>query len=113
MTKTGGQEKEGGLPSLLAYAAGSVGTGIYSTVPGILLLYYMTQALGLPVTLASLVILIPKAAIILLDPLIGSWSDRLSSRHGRRRPFLLAGGLTSGATFVALFSLPLGACHRR
>lgn len=106
MTKTGGPAKESGLPALLAYAAGSVGTGIYSTVPGILLLYYMTQALGLPVILASLVILIPKAAIILLDPLIGSWSDGLKSRHGRRRPFLLAGGLTSGATFVALFSLP-------
>lgn len=102
----GGPAKESGLPALLAYAAGSVGTGIYSTVPGILLLYYMTQALGLPVTLASLVILVPKTAIILLDPLIGSWSDGLRSRHGRRQPFLLAGSLTSGATFVALFSLP-------
>ncbi|WP_396275148.1 MFS transporter, partial [Hyphomonas sp.] len=57
---------------ILGYAAGSVGAGVYSTVPGILLLYFMTQVLLLPVALASLAVLLPKLVVIAVDPLIGA-----------------------------------------
>lgn len=56
-----------------------------------------------------MVILVPKLAIIVADPLIGRWSDCLSGglceRFGRRRPFLWAGTVLSAATFIALFSV--------
>jgi len=94
------------FPARLGYASGSLGAGIYSTVPGILLLYFMTQELHLAVPVASLVVLVPKLAVVILDPAIGAWSDGLDSRWGRRRPFLLAGALTSGLFFVTMFAVP-------
>lgn len=94
------------LKAALSFAVGSVGTGLFATVPGILLLYYMTQTLALPIALASLVVLVPKLAIVAIDPLIGLWSDQTKSRWGRRRPFLFVGAIFNAAAFVALFSVP-------
>lgn len=92
----------------LAYGAGSVGAGIFSTIPGLLLLYYLTDTLGVGAGLAGLAVLIPKLWDIATDPVVGAWSDRTRSRWGRRRPFLLAGTLTLPLCFVGLFMAPVG-----
>lgn len=94
------------MKAAFTFAVGSVGTGLFATVPGILLLYYMTQTLALPIALASLVVLVPKLAVVAIDPLIGLWSDRTRTRWGRRRPFLLVGAIFNAAAFIALFSVP-------
>jgi solute carrier family 45 protein 1/2/4 len=49
---------------------------------------------------------------ILVQPLIGAWSDRFRSRHGRRRPFILAGSLSCavGMLLVAFSKLIGIAC---
>jgi Na+/melibiose symporter-like transporter len=52
------------------------------------------------------VVFVPKIAMILFDPLVGSLSDRLRTRWGRRRPPMLAGALLTSATFVLLFHPP-------
>lgn len=93
-------------PLVWGYGAGGIGVGISAAVPSILLLYFMTQVLSLPLGLASLVVLAPKAVVIALDPAIGRWSDRTRSRWGRRRPFMLAGALLASAAFAVLFSVP-------
>ncbi len=95
------------LGTLVSFSVGSLASGVYSTAPGILLLYFMTQTLRLPVALAPFAILIPKIVIIGFDPIVGAWSDRFRSRWGPRRPFILIGGLLSAITFVALFSAPI------
>ncbi|MBL9101913.1 MAG: MFS transporter [Myxococcales bacterium] len=92
----------------LAYGAGSIGAGIFSTIPGLLLLFYLTDTLGVGAGLAGLAVLIPKLWDIFTDPIVGAWSDRSRSRWGRRRPFLLAGALTLPPCFVALFMAPVG-----
>ena len=92
----------------LAYGAGSVGAGIFSTIPGLLLLFYLTDTLAVPAGLAGLAVVVPKLWDIITDPIVGAWSDRTSSRWGRRRPFLLAGALTLPPCFVALFAAPVG-----
>lgn len=96
------------LPESLVwgYGVGGIGVGVSAAVPSILLLYFMTQILGLPLGLASLVILAPKAVVIALDPAIGRWSDRTRSPWGRRRPFLLAGAILASTAFLLLFSVP-------
>jgi len=90
----------------LGYGLGSVGTGIYNTVPGLLLLIYMTDTLGVPAWLAGLGIFVPKLWDVITDPWMGSISDRTQTRFGRRRPWLLLGGLSLPLLFVALFRTP-------
>jgi GPH family glycoside/pentoside/hexuronide:cation symporter len=90
----------------LGYGLGSMGTGMYATVPGLLLLYYMTDVLGIGAGLAGLAIFVPRMWDVISDPLMGSISDRTRSRWGRRRPYLLAGGLTLPVFFGFLFSAP-------
>ncbi|UPT62792.1 MAG: MFS transporter [Hyphomonadaceae bacterium JAD_PAG50586_4] len=95
-----------GPSATLLYAAGSLGTGVFSTVPTILLLYYCTETLAIPPAWAAAAVAIPKVWSILWDPFVGALSDRTYTRFGRRRPFLILGSLGVFAAFIALFSAP-------
>lgn len=90
------------------YGVGSVGTGIFSTVPGLLLLTFMVRQLAVSPALAGLVILLPRLWDVVTDPLAGSLSDRTRSRLGPRRPWLLAGSVLMPVAFVGLFQVPDG-----
>ena len=92
--------------ALLGYGIGSLGTGIYSSTPGVLLLFFMTDTLGIPATLAALGVSLPKFWDMVADPLVGALSDRTRSRWGRRRPWLLAGSLLMLVSYVFLFTVP-------
>ena len=93
-------------PRLAAYALGAFGTGVFSTVPTVLLLYFCTETLKIPPGLAGLAVFLPKAWALVWDPLVGLWSDRAKSPIGRRRPFLLVGAIGVSAAFITLFAWP-------
>ncbi|SFS97046.1 MFS transporter [Saccharopolyspora flava] len=59
------------------------------------------EALGVPVRLASLIMMLFWGANLVASLGFSRWSDRLQ----RRTPFLLAGGTTSGAALLALIVL--------
>ncbi len=88
------------------YASGGMATGAFGTVPGLLLLPYLTDSLGISATVAAAIVFAPKAWDVIVNPITGRLSDRFSSRHGTRRPFLLWGGLALALSFVLLFSGP-------
>jgi len=90
----------------LGYALGSIGTAAFGTVPGLLLLYYLTDVLGVAVALAGVVVFAPKAWDVLVNPYLGSLSDRTESSWGPRRPWMLAGGLVLPVLFVLMFAGP-------
>ena len=90
----------------LGYALGSIGTAAFGTVPGLLLLHYLTDELGVAAGLAGLVVFAPKAWDVLLNPWVGSRSDRTAGRWGPRRPWMLAGGLALPPLFVLVFAGP-------
>lgn len=94
----------GGLPGGVraGYAAGSLVTGAFGTVPGLLLLPFLTGSLAVPAALAGLLVLLPKAWDVLLNPVAG----RISDRAGARSPFLLAGGLALAVCFGLVFAGP-------
>ena len=66
----------------------------------------MTTVLGLEAALAGLVIMIAKVWVVIADPIAGVASDKADTRWGRRRPFILAGGLIAAASFMLLFFVP-------
>jgi Na+/melibiose symporter-like transporter len=93
--------------TLLGFGVGSLGTGIFSTTPGVLLLYFLTGTLAVPAALAGLAVFLPKAWDVVADPIMGYVSDRTHSRYGRRRPYLLVGALAMSVTYVFLFTVPV------
>jgi len=90
----------------IGYAIGSVSTGVFSTVPGLLLLSFMVRQLEIPAAIAGIVLLIPRLWDVITDPFCGSLSDRTFTRWGARRPWMLAGSFTLPIAFVFLFTVP-------
>ncbi|HRW18692.1 MAG TPA: MFS transporter [Dermatophilaceae bacterium] len=88
------------------YALGSIATGAFGTVPGLMLLPYLTERLGVPAALAGVVVFAPKAWDVVLNPIAGGISDRSRHPAGPRRPFLLRAGLALAASFALLFAGP-------
>lgn len=89
-----------------AYGLGSFGPAIFILTPQVLLLFFMTETLGIPAGMAGGGLLIPKLWELVSDPLIGRWSDRLHTRWGRRRPLMAIGCLMFLATFALMFAPP-------
>jgi glycoside/pentoside/hexuronide:cation symporter, GPH family len=92
----------------VGYAVGSIGTAAFATVPGLLLLYYLTNVLGVAAGVAGAVVLLPKFWDVLVNPIVGSLSDRTTTRWGSRRPWMLLGGLLLPVLFFFMFSAPVG-----
>lgn len=92
----------------IGYAVGSFGTGGFGTVPGLLLLFYLTDTLGVAAALAGVIVFLPKLWDVVIDPVLGSLSDRTMVRRGERRPWLLLGGLTLPVAFLLTFAAPGG-----
>ncbi len=88
------------------YGLGSVATGTFGTVPGLVLLPYLTDTLGIAAALAGLIVFLPKAWDVVLNPIAGRISDRSTDPRGPRRPFLLKGGLLLALCFALLFAAP-------
>ncbi len=90
----------------MGYALGSLGTGGFGVVPGLLLAYYLTDTLGVAAAVAGAVVLVPKLWDVLIAPGIGRLTDRTLARRGDRRPWLLAGAVTLPPLFALTFLTP-------
>lgn len=64
---------------------------------------YYASTLGLDLAIVGLVFFLVRAIDLPLDPLLGHWMDRTTSRFGRYRPWLLAGGVTLAAGVWLVF----------
>ncbi|MEV4619231.1 MFS transporter [Asanoa sp. NPDC049573] len=92
---------------LLAFAGGSIGMGVWITVPGLLLLYFLTDVLAVAPLVAGFALLAPKIADVVLHPFVGHFSDAQRARQGNRLALMLAACMLPVA-FAALFSVPGG-----
>jgi len=91
----------------VGFGFGSVATGSFSTVPGLLLLFYMTEILAIPAAVAGTIVFLPKLWDAVTDPVMGAISDRTRSSAGRRLPWMRAGAVLMPLAFVAMFAPPL------
>ncbi len=90
------------------YGIGAVAYGIKDSGFSYLLLLYYNQVLGLPQSLVGAGIFIALLADAVTDPVVGSASDHLHSRWGRRHPFMYASALPVGICYFLLWSPPAG-----
>jgi len=67
---------------------------------------YLTDVVGLEPRLASFSALVGIVWDGINDPIIGLLSDRIRTRWGRRRPFLLWFAVPFGLSFITLWSAP-------
>jgi Na+/melibiose symporter-like transporter len=95
------------LRALGQFASGSVGMGIWVTVPGLFLLYFLTDVLAVPPLAAGLALLVPNIVDVVLHPWVGRLSDTDLAGRGHRRRLMSVGCLVALA-FVALFAVPFG-----
>ena len=67
---------------------------------------YLTDVVGLEPRLASFGALLGILWDAINDPIVGILSDRMHTRWGRRRPFLLWFSIPFGLSFITLWSAP-------
>jgi GPH family glycoside/pentoside/hexuronide:cation symporter len=94
------------LGQQLGWAAGTHGTSTMIGVLVTIMLGYLTTVLGLDAAVAGAIIFASRLYDMIIDPLMGHASDRTTSRHGRRRVYLLWGAALCFVTFVLLFNVP-------
>jgi len=86
------------------YGSAATAFGIKNNAFSYLLLIYSNQVLKLPGYLASLALALAMLWDSFADLLIGHWSDKTSSRLGRRHPFMYVAMIVLPISFYALFN---------
>jgi GPH family glycoside/pentoside/hexuronide:cation symporter len=96
------------IPLVVAagWGIGSFSAATMYQASTVFLLHYLVDSVGFAAVTAGLLLSAVKLYDAFIDPLVGTLSDRTHSRWGRRRPYILAGGLLSALSFVMLFNLP-------
>ncbi|KAM9861635.1 MFS transporter [Leucobacter sp. BZR 635] len=110
MPASGGPPAAARLPArtVARYAAGSLATGGFATLPGLVLVYYLTDSLGVTALAAGLIVTLAKVWDVVIDPIIGGLSDRALARSGSRRGPMFIGAVGLPIAFVLMFSVPPG-----
>jgi len=96
------------LSQLAAYGAGGIIPIALFNIAGILVGLMGNISLGLSAFWLGVVLIIPRLWDAIVDPVIGHVSDNTRTRWGRRRPFLLVGGILVAVFFVVMWWIPKG-----
>jgi GPH family glycoside/pentoside/hexuronide:cation symporter len=93
---------------LIAYGMGGLIPIALFNIAGQLMQLLGNISLGLSAFWLGTIMIVPRLWEAFSDPIIGHLSDNTRTRWGRRRPYLLAGGLTVALSFVAMWWVPRG-----
>lgn len=99
---------EGKIPALtkIIYGTGDWGMASFNTIRQIYYAIFLTDVVGLKPGIASFAALFGIIWDAINDPIIGFLSDRINTRWGRRRPFLLIFSVPFGLAFLLLWWAP-------
>mgnify|MGYP000094326704 CR=1 FL=1 len=87
--------------SLPAFALAVIGIPVYVYIPK-----FYTDVVGVDIALAGALLFGVRIFDAVTDPIVGTLSDRVGSRFGRRRPFILIGSILLAAALFFLFTPP-------
>ena len=93
---------------LIAYGMGGLIPIALFNIAGQLMGLLGNISLGLSAFWLGTIMIIPRLWDAVSDPVMGHLSDNTRSRWGRRRPFILIGGIAVALSFVAMWWVPRG-----
>lgn len=93
---------------LAAYSAGGIIPIALFNIAGQLVGLMGNISLGLSAFWLGLIMIIPRLWDSFSDPIVGHLSDNTRTRWGRRRPYLLIGGIAVAVFFVVMWWIPKG-----
>lgn len=92
--------------TIVDYSLPSLGLGFMFILVNIYLLKFSTDVLLIAPATMGLLFGVSRLWDAAVDPVVGFLTDRTRSRHGRRRPWILASALPLGVTFAMLWAPP-------
>lgn len=101
------QKEKISLREKIAYAMGDAAAGgITWKLMSICFPLFFTNIFGLTFADAAILMLVARMFDVVVDPVIGSLSDRTQSRFGTYRPWIIYGAIPMGVSFALLFYTP-------
>jgi GPH family glycoside/pentoside/hexuronide:cation symporter len=100
------RKRMGGLSTKLFYGFGSVAFGVKDQGFATLLLFFYNQVLGAPSQMVGRAIAIALFFDAFADPIVGTISDNVRSRWGRRHPFMYASAIPVAIAYFFLWNPP-------
>ena len=95
------KRKEVSIKEKSIFASADFFGGGGQTIVAVIYLIFLTNVVGINPAWAGVVIMISKIWDAISDPLMGVISDNTRSKHGRRKPYIFAGGI------ILIFSMAL------
>jgi len=94
------------LRDIWGYASGEGATSITMNGIGNFSMLFFTQLMGMRPELIGIAFGTGSIYDALTDPVLGTISDRTSTRFGRRHPYMLIGGLLLAVLFFFVWFVP-------
>jgi len=88
----------------LAFGVGGLANQLFTAAQGVFMVV-LILGLGMDPVLAGLLGAIPRIWDALTDPVMGYVSDNISTKYGRRRPFILLGSIITGLSFIFMWQV--------
>jgi len=91
---------------LFGYGIGDFGLNIYWQSASLFLVYWYTKVAGLDPRIAGFIFFLGMAWDAISDPIVVSLAERVTTKMGTYRPFLLFGSTITAMAFILLFWVP-------
>jgi GPH family glycoside/pentoside/hexuronide:cation symporter len=91
----------------MAWGGGAFGQAVAFYAYTVLLFRYLADTAAISAALVGTLIALSKIYDAIIAPLIGFLSDRVPTPMGRRRPWMILGGVLLASSMLVLFNVPL------
>lgn len=88
----------------ITYSTGILGQNLIYNMMAMYILFYFTDILLIPASIASVIIIIASLWDAINDPIMGMIADNTRTRWGKFRPYLIFGSFSIGIITVLCFS---------
>ena len=88
----------------VAFGLGMLANQLFPAMLGIFIVILIDK-LGFPGWMVSVIYFVPKLFDAITDPIMGFITDNTKSKWGRRRQYVIAGGILTGVSFAFMWQL--------